>query len=54
MDQRSQPSPGQASLGNAFHLGPGSPAQGSGDATHAPSTDYDGVTRTSPVDIGAF
>jgi len=37
-----------------YHLLSGSPAIGAGTATGAPATDFDSVTRTVPVDIGAF
>jgi hypothetical protein len=41
-------------VGGDFHLNAGSLAIGAGTSTNAPATDFDGVTRTVPVDIGAF
>lgn len=37
-----------------FHPGPASPARGAGIASPIITTDYDGVARSNPPDIGAF
>ena len=37
-----------------FHLGPSSPARGAGSASTTITTDYDGVARSIPPDMGAF
>ena len=44
-----------ADLANSdFHLGPSSPARAAGIASPTITTDYDGVTRPNPPDMGAF
>jgi hypothetical protein len=40
--------------GGDYHLKSTSPAINKGLATYAPVTDFDGKTRTAPVDLGAF
>lgn len=40
--------------GANFHLGPSSPARGAGVASPTITTDYDGITRPNPPDMGAF
>jgi hypothetical protein len=37
-----------------YHLRPNSPAVHAGVKTHAPASDYDGLTRTPPITIGAY
>jgi hypothetical protein len=37
-----------------YHLASGSPAIGAGLAAYAPATDYSGLMRTSPFDLGAY
>jgi len=44
----------QADGSGDYHLDTGSPAIGAGLATYAPATDFSGVTRTSPFDLGAY
>jgi len=44
----------QADGSGDYHLHAGSPAIGAGLTTYAPATDFSGVTRTSPFDLGAY